>query len=527
MKRKIIVCFLVLLLALQSTITVQAADLSIHEETSGNFIPVYSYKNPFQNKNTSAGVRIRFHAVPNGDIHVLGTIFSLHGKGDYDGRIFFTPGSYLGMNVASLGFWDANLVDYLLIEDFIGEGADIEIAFTPNGFTVSANGTLCFDQTILEDEEHSSNVTLQESFSWSALLEWFSHADTLYFGYGSFWNGAGFDESNIELTDTFFELADGTVVGSYFTENEMNEPIEIVTSVQTIDTENSKLVTVESLDLSYHTEEFGNFTPIYTYPNPFIGKDTSQGIIIEFTANSIGDIHPLGTIFSICGTEDYGGRLYFTPASYLGFNSPSFGGYFDANLKDYLLVEDYIGEKADIRIEFKPTGFHVYSNDVLCYDQSILSDEARGSQNYTASDFSPVLDWITGAETLYFGYGSWWNSASYDEANILLSNISFRLADGTELASTKDFKVYQSVLDAIEDKKLLFQNSSSSTNTNQTTTDTKEETVPPSLDTNWDNVEYEGTSIAPIANTAVFVTIIICIFMIILSCRKKSYPPEG
>ena len=101
MKKKIIVCFLVLLFIFQSTITVQAADLSVHEETSGNFIPVYSYKNPFQNKNTSSGVRIRFHAVPNGDVHILGTIFSLHGKGDYDGRIFFTPGSYLGMNISS------------------------------------------------------------------------------------------------------------------------------------------------------------------------------------------------------------------------------------------------------------------------------------------------------------------------------------------------------------------------------------------------------------------------------------------
>ena len=72
----------------------------------------------------------------------------------------------------------------------------MELVFTPDGFTVSANGTLCFDQTILEDLERSSNVTLKESFSWSALLEWFSHADTLYFGYGSFWNGVGFDESN-------------------------------------------------------------------------------------------------------------------------------------------------------------------------------------------------------------------------------------------------------------------------------------------------------------------------------------------
>lgn len=528
MKKKFMVFLFTIVLALSNTINVFGADLSTHEETEGSFTPVYAYKNPFQNQNTSSGVQIRFHAVPNGDLHILATIFALHGSDEYDGRLFFTPASYLGMNIASMGYWDANLVDYLLVEDFIKEGAEVEIAFTPNGFTVTANGTLCYDQTILEDPERSSNVTVNETFSWAGLLDWFSHADTLYFGYGSFWNSAGYDESNMELTDVFFELANGTTVGSYFTENEVNEPIEIDLAAQNkvIDTENSTLVEVNSIDISYHGEQIGDFTPLYTYSNPFLGKDTSNGVAIEFTATSTGDIHPLGTIFSICGTENYDGRLYFTPASYLGFNSPPFGGYFDANLKDYLLVEDFIGQKSDIHIELTSTGFKVYANGTLCYDQTILGDETKGNGDYTPeSDFSPVLNWLSGAETLYLGYGSWWNSSGYDEANILLSNISFQLLDGTQVASMKDFKVYQSVLDAIEEKRLsLEEEEPNAKNTKTSDTTVK---ASPSLDVNWDDVEYTGTSIAPLINTFVGGTIAICIFLIVLCSRKKSYPPLG
>lgn len=532
MKKKLSACILVLLLIISNTVTALAADLSVHEETSGSFSPVYAYKNPFKGKDTSAGVTIRFHAVPNGDLHPLGTVFALYGFNDYDGRLFFTPASYLGMNIASYGFWDANLVDYKLVNDYIGEGADIVLAFTPTGFTVTANGTLCYDQTILEDPERSSNVTLKEEFRWSALLDWFSNADTLYFGYGSFWNGAGFDESNIDLTETFFELADGTVAGSYFTENEMNEPIEIDVTDQNkvIDTENADQVAVESIDVSYHGEATGDFTPLYTYQNPFLGKDTSKGIAIEFTATSIGDLHPLGAIFSIHGTGDYDGRLYFTSASYLGFNGPEFGGYFDANLKDYILVEDFIGEEADIRIEIKPTGFNLYANGKLCYDQSILADEAKGKGDFTPeSDFSPVLEWLSGAETLYLGYGSWWNATGYDEANIELSNLSFRLLDGTEVASMKDFKVFQTVLDAIEEEKLALEKGDQTQDSNQANTNTEvvKVTASPSLDSHWDDVDYDGFSVTPIMTAAVTGTAVVCLILILFCCRKKSYPPEG
>ncbi len=72
-------------------------------------------------------------------------------------------------------------------------------------------------------------------------------------------------------------------------------------------------------------------------------------------------------------------------------------------------------------------------DDTLCYDQTILDNPQASDGDFTpTSDFSGVLSWLSGAEALYFGYGSWWNMVS-DIANIELSRVSFRLADGTVL----------------------------------------------------------------------------------------------
>jgi hypothetical protein len=145
------------------------------------------------------------------------------------------------------------------------------------------------------------------------------------------------------------------------------------------------------------------------------GIDISGGVTIEFDVEKTGDIHTLGTILSFMGS----GRLYFTPGSYLGYNAT--GGYFDANVKDYGLVEDYIGDAAHVSLQFTKDGFAVYVNDELAYDQSILSTENGGA---SLTDYSKVLTWLNqSADTLYFGYGSWWSAAGYDEANCKISNV--------------------------------------------------------------------------------------------------------
>lgn len=164
-------------------------------------------------------------------------------------------------------------------------------------------------------------------------------------------------------------------------------------------------------------------------PNPYYvgetkGLDISGGVTMAFDVVPTGDVHTLGTILGFGDS----GKLYFTPGSYLGYNAT--GGYFDANMKDYGLVTDYIGnayaetnEAVHVELVFDNSGYDVYVNGALAYDETIQNTE-NGSGDLT--NFKKILNWLqTSASKVYFGYGSWWNAAGFDEANILLSNVSF------------------------------------------------------------------------------------------------------
>lgn len=288
---------------------------------------------------------------------------------------------------------------------------------------------------------------------------------------------------------------------------------EVVEEVPGIVIPKGNMVDVEVIDLSLHAEKTGDFTAVYAYENPFKGKDTSKGVILEFYAKPTWEVHELGTIVSFMGSGTYDGRLYFTPGSYLGFNSAGFGGYYDANLYNYLLVTDYIKDGALMRIELKPDGFAVYADDVLCYDQSILSNPEAGAGDYKEdSDFSPVLEWLAGAEAMYFGYGSWWNAASSNEANIDLSKVSFRLADGTvvydKLQADKD--LVESLGGSVEAE------------VEETSSEIKLAEVDVELfDIN--SVEYEGTSALPMMIVIVAVVAVLAVVVVLVSCKPRVY----
>ncbi len=275
-------------------------------------------------------------------------------------------------------------------------------------------------------------------------------------------------------------------------------------------------VDVEAIDLSLHGETSGDFTPVYIFDNPFHGVDTSQGVVFEFYARPTWEVHELGTIFAIQGTEDYDGRIYFTPGSYFGFNSAGFGGYFDANLYNYKIVDDYIKEGAKIRIELSSTGFCVYSNDELCYDQSILADASKGAGDYTAeSDFAPVLTWLSGAQTLYFGYGSWWNTTNGCEANINLSDVSFRLADGTELFS--QLQADAELLERLGGSVDLKNESTDFKDAWAQITDVEVDV----FDIN--AVQYEAKSLLPTMVTIVAVVAVAAVGVVIAAMKKRHY----
>ncbi len=306
---------------------------------------------------------------------------------------------------------------------------------------------------------------------------------------------------------------------------EINASSEVTEDVNLTETEEEKkgavinpdnYVSVDEIDLSLHVETTGEFTPVYMYDNPFMGKDTSQGVVIEFYAKPTWEVHELGAIFAINGKEDYDGKLYFSPGSYLGFNSTNFGGYFDANLYSYKIVTDYIKDGASIRIELMPDGFDVYANDVFCYDQTILDNPQAGAGDYTSeSDFSQVLDWLKGADTLYFGYGSWWNEMGSNEANINLSQISFRLMDGTVLMDKLevDKELIESLGGSV-DLKISDKNSSDLI--------FKIEDVNVEVfDIN--SVEYEaGSVIVPVAIMVILVQVL-AVIIIVIALKKHEY----
>lgn len=271
------------------------------------------------------------------------------------------------------------------------------------------------------------------------------------------------------------------------------------------------MVEVESIDLSLHSETMGEFSAVYAYENPFKGKDTSKGVILEFYAEPTWEVHELGAIFAFNGSGEYDGKLYFSPGSYLGFNSAGFGGYYDANLFNYTIVTDYIKDGALMQIELTPGGFAVYANDTLCYDQTILADPNAGAGDYTpSSDFSPVLTWLSGADVLYFGYGSWWNAVGTNEANINLSKVNFRLMDGTV------------VMDKLTADKDLVESLGGSVTGEEAAEEVEIESVEVEL-FDIDSVEYEGDSLVPVMIAAVIVVAVLTVIVVIAVTKKRTY----
>ncbi|MBS5934540.1 MAG: hypothetical protein KIC94_16885 [Clostridiales bacterium] len=279
------------------------------------------------------------------------------------------------------------------------------------------------------------------------------------------------------------------------------------------DNEKRNLVNVDVIDLSLHSETSGDFSAVYSYENPFKGKDTSQGVILEFYAKPTWEVHELGAIFAFNGSGEYEGKLYFTPGSYLGFNSAGFGGYFDANLFNYTIVKDYIKDGAKIRIEILPSGFSVYSNDERCYDQTILDNPEAGAGDFTStSDFSGILTWIAGADMLYLGYGSWWNAVGTNEANINLSEVNFTLKDGT---------VVMNQLQADKDLVESLGGSVESSNGEETMDVELAQVEVEIFDIN--SVEYEGESVLPVVIITVVAAFVITVVTLIIVTKKRTY----
>ncbi len=165
----------------------------------------------------------------------------------------------------------------------------------------------------------------------------------------------------------------------------------------------------------------------YTFENPFKGMDLSNGASLTFKVTAVGMANNLGALITIDGEA---GRLYISPTSYIGYNA--IGGIFDANMKDYAAVKNYIGEGTKlVTITFDNNGFVLYVNGEKAYDQSIITymenmdgkvgvDNGRG----TLTDYSKILEFLQTADNLKLGYGSWWQYDGGDNANVIINNIA-------------------------------------------------------------------------------------------------------
>ncbi len=184
-------------------------DLSVHMDQS-LFI-----NNPFFGMDTSNGVSVKFDVETTGDVHQLGTILSFMGNEGNNGRMYFTPGTYLGYNGMG-GFFDANLdlslneagdKKYWLAKNYLNtEGVStVEIKIVSTGFEVYVDGKLAYDKTVLLSPDQSTGAGDVKNYL--NVLDWLSNtANKVYFGYGSFWNGVGYDEANCKISNVEFYL---------------------------------------------------------------------------------------------------------------------------------------------------------------------------------------------------------------------------------------------------------------------------------------------------------------------------------
>jgi hypothetical protein len=124
-----------------------------------------STENPFYEGynaglDLSGCVSVSFDTTSTETVNVLSTILSFRDDAKDTGRLYFTPGSYLGYNVGTYGgYYDANFNNYSLVEDYIGESAHGTLNFVSDGFIVEVDGEEVYNQEILETDNGSYTLT--------------------------------------------------------------------------------------------------------------------------------------------------------------------------------------------------------------------------------------------------------------------------------------------------------------------------------------------------------------------------------
>jgi len=338
------------------------------------------YVNPFNSDVTavdiSGGVKIAFDAKSVRDMAFLGTIFSFMGDNGNNGRLYMTPGSYLGYN-ATGGYFDANMTtdgSYALVTDYIGESAHVEVELTGTGFTVTVNDEVAYTQDIIGTDGGAGNVT-----NYKYVLDWLQNtANELYFGYGSWWNAVGFDESNIEISNVVLSV------------NAVSEKAPVVT---TGSYEKDEVVLTTSSDLTVEN-------------NPFYGVQAEQ-YTFNYTIEFAEDAAKNGWdgIFSFYNSAT-GGRVSFQTAPYVCYNDAN-GKWMDINNPnlsgDNFAATAEKGKEYQVSIVINATGVKI----------TVDGEEIALGINGSGADYEELLAFIGECDQLTWGVGQattsyWW-----------------------------------------------------------------------------------------------------------------------
>ena len=177
-------------------------------------------------------------------------------------------------------------------------------------------------------------------------------------------------------------------------------------------------------------------SPNLYYENPFKGK-TFEEAEISFDVYNYDTLHVLGALFGIYDSQL--GRMYFTNGSYLGYNGV--GGWYDANLSNYALDSSFLGmeEWHSVDLQFTNSGFALYVDDSLAYDESdttaaapiTMNSESSTETGQPFSAYDSTIYFLQNADTLVFGTGSWWSDNAtggghyWDVQYSYLKNIKF------------------------------------------------------------------------------------------------------
>ena len=370
--------------------------------------------NPFSTKSfagldLSGGATIEFDVKHTGIINVLGTLFSFRTENAEEGRLYFSPGSYLGYN-ADGGFYDANLNNYSLVRDYIGEAieasgnetAHVSVSFTQTGFSVSVDGSKVYDESIIDTE--NGDGTLQYH---NKVLEFLNNtADRLYFGYGSWW---GDKTANAQISN-------------------------VVCTVGPID---HCIVTEYGYSIEYYRDiaELDSADHLEIEANPFYGKDIKEAVF-EYTIAFSGDAAKNGWdgIISFYNTST-NGRLSIQTNPYICYNDS--GKWIDINqpgdAADNFAIRAEAGKDYSVRI--------VLNSESLT--MTVDGEEISYSLNGSGATNSDMIDFLENADQLCIGVGEavkayWWT----EKATLKDIRFSASASSATE-AGAKDTVVYR------------------------------------------------------------------------------------